>query len=115
MERVEFVDGAKGIAVYNKIIKFMFFAGMMVNVAIVLFSSPHFATIELTVSQIEFKLLIFAAVENLVLIIMYYVDWDVMPKWFKYVKTIKELYSTKFVFRDQDDSASEKNSEELKK
>ena len=115
LERVEFVDGAKGIAVYNKIIKFMFFAGMMVNVAIVLFSSPHFATIELTVSQIEFKLLIFAAVENLVLIIMYYVDWDVMPKWFKYVKTIKELYSTKFVFRDQDDSASEKNSEELKK
>ena len=41
--------------------------------------------------------------------------FNIMKKWFKYVKTIKELYSTKFVFRDQDDSASEKNSEELKK
>ena len=100
LERVEFVEGAKGIEVYNKVIRIMFFIGMMVNVAIVLFSSPHFATITLTATQIKSKLLIFAVVENLVLVIMFYVNWNILPKWFRHIKLIKEIYQNKIMLRE---------------
>ena len=100
LERVEFLEGAKGIEVYNKVIRIMFFIGMMVNVAIVLFSSPHFATITLTATQIKSKLLIFAVVENLVLVIMFYVNWNILPKWFRHIKLIKEIYQNKIMLRE---------------
>ena len=79
----------------------MFFIGMLVNVAIVLFSSPHFAEKTLSRHQIEFKMLIFALVENCFLIFVKFVDWNIYPKWFKYTKIIKELYLSKFFYKGE--------------
>ena len=100
-ERVEILEGVKGIGLYKKMLNTMFFIGMLVNVAIVLFSSPHFAEKTLSRHQIEFKMLIFALVENCFLIFVKFVDWNIYPKWFKYTKIIKELYLSKFFYKGE--------------
>ena len=101
LERIEILEGTKGIGLYKKILNNMFFIGMLVNVAIVLFSSPHFAEKTLTRHQIESKMLIFALVENCFLLFFNFVDWNVFPKWFKYNKIIKELYLSKFFYKGE--------------
>lgn len=101
--RIDFLQGAKGIHNYNYIMRLMGFIGMMVNVAIVLFSSPNFAKKDLSYNELEHKIIVFAMVENLVLILMYCLNWNSLPDWFCYLDVIKELYQKKFYYKDSNE------------
>ena len=44
-----------------------------------------------TIETIKNKFLMIFLVENSLLLIYFYVDWDILPKWFKYKGIIKDL------------------------
>ena len=78
----------------------MIFIGMCNNVLIVLFSNPNF--VKNPYSVLNQKIVIFAITENLFLLFFYFIDWNILPNWFKHIKIIKNLYYSKFLFRDED-------------
>ena len=101
LKRVEILDESKGISFYNKIIKILLFIGVMVNVAIFLFSSPNPANPLNTIETIKNKFLSIFIIENSVLIIYFFVDWNYLPKWFQYKDIIKDLYLNKYFYKDE--------------
>ena len=100
LKRVEILDESKGISFYNKIIKMLLFIGVMVNVAIFLFSRPNPASTLNTIETIKNKFLSIFIIENSVLIIYFYVNRNILPKWFQYKDIIKDLYLNKYFYRD---------------
>ena len=98
LKRVEILDESKGISFYNKIIKILLFIGVMVNVSIFLFSSPNPAIPLNTMETIKNKFLSIFIIENSVLIVYFFVDWNILPKWFKYKDIIKDLYLNKYFY-----------------
>ena len=101
LKRVEILDESKGISIYNKIIKILLFIGVMVNVAIFLFSSPNPAVPLNTIETIKNKFLSIFIIENSVLIVYFFVDWNYLPKWFQYKDIIKDLYLNKYFYKDE--------------
>ena len=101
LKRVEILDEWKGISFYNKIIKILLFIGVMVNVAIFLFSSPNPAIPLNTMETIKNKFLSIFIIENSVLIVYFFVDWNILPKWFKYKDIIKDLYLNKYFYKNE--------------
>ena len=106
LRRVEIFDKSKGISFYKKIIKVFIFIGVMVNVSIFLFSihtpSKYISPINNTIGTIKYKLLTIFLIENSLLIIYFFVDWNILPKWFKYKDIIKDLYLNKYFFKDDE-------------
>ena len=100
LKRVEILDESKGISFYNKIIKMLLFIGVMVNVAIFLFSRPNPASTLNTIETIKNKFLSIFIIENSVLIIYFYVNRNILPKWFQYKDIIKDLYLNKYFYKD---------------
>ena len=98
LKRVEILDESKGISFYNKIIKILLFIGVMVNVSIFLFSSPNPLNPMNTIETIKNKFLSIFIIENSVLIVYFFVDWNILPKWFKYKDIIKDLYLNKYFY-----------------
>ena len=101
LKRVEILDEAKGISFYNKIIQMFLFIGVMVNVAIFMFSNPNPTMPFSTMETIKSKFLSIFIIENSVILIYYYVDWNILPNWFKYKDIIKELYLNKYLYKDK--------------
>ena len=102
LRRVEILDESKGISFYNKIIKVFLFIGVVVNVAIFLFSNHNPLSPTNTIETIKNKFLTVFLVENSLLLIYFFVDWNVLPKWFKYKDIIKDLYLNKYFFRNEE-------------
>jgi hypothetical protein len=109
---VESIDGADGIDIYNKVLKVFYFIGMLNSVALVLFSNPHLINPKGYESVNVFEILknndflakfvIFAIVENLILVGMIIIDGDFLPFWFKNVEEFKSVYAKKFFNRDNE-------------
>ena len=102
LKRVEILDESKGIYFYKTIIKVFLFIGVMVNVAIFLFSNHNPLSPMNTIETIKNKFLMIFLVENSLLLIYFYVDWNILPKWFKYKDIIKDLYLNKYFFKDEE-------------
>ena len=100
LKRVEILDESKGISFYNKIIKMFLFIGVMVNVAIFMFSSPNPSTPLNTIETIKNKFLSIFIIENSVIIIYSFVDRNILPNWFKYKNIIRDLYLNKYFYKD---------------
>jgi hypothetical protein len=87
LSRISFIDGASGIAIYNKILKIFYFLGMITNIAIVLYTSPGLIDVQayqeeniLNNTDFIVKFLILALFENVVLLMMSYMNFDFLPK-----------------------------------
>ena len=106
LRRVEILDESKGISFYKKIIKVFLFIGVMVNVAILLFSTHkplnYISPMNNTIETIKNKFLTIFLIENSLLLIYFFVDWNILPKWFKYKDIIKDLYLNKYFFKDEE-------------
>ena len=100
LKRVEILDESKGISFYNKIIKMFLFIGVMVNVAIFMFSSPNPSMPLNTIETIKNKFLSIFIIENSVIIIYSFVDRNILPNWFKYKNIIRDLYLNKYFYKD---------------
>ena len=48
---------------------------------------------------ILYKIGIFLGIENLILILMFFLDWKVFPFWWKELSDLKELYDKKYFRR----------------
>ena len=101
LKKVEILDKSKGIYFYKTILKVFLFIGVMVNVAIFLFSSPNPNNPINHIETIKNKFLMIFFVENSLLLIYFFVDWNVLPSWFKYKDIIKDLYLNKFFYKDE--------------
>ena len=97
--RVDFVNGAKGIEKYNKVLTVFIFIGAVVNVAIVLFSRGGE---EETNNSFKAKWILFGILENMLILGVYSINWKIIPKWFSQLSIIKELYYKKFMFKESD-------------
>ena len=102
LKRVEILDESKGIYFYKTIIKVFLFIGVIVNVAIFLFSNNNPMSPMNTIETIKNKFLMIFLVENSLLLIYFYVDWNILPKWFKYKDIIKDLYLNKYFYKDEE-------------
>lgn len=87
LSRISFIDGASGIAIYNKILKIFYFLGMITNIAIVLYTSPGLIDVDayqeeniLNNTDFIVKFLILALFENVVLLMMSYMNFYLLPK-----------------------------------
>ena len=76
------------------------FIGVMVNVAIFMFSSPNPSTPLNTIETIKNKFLSIFIIENSVIIIYSFVDRNILPNWFKYKNIIRDLYLNKYFYKD---------------
>ena len=101
--KIDFLSESTGIGFYNVIIRNMIFIGMCNNVLIVLFSNPNF--VKNPYSVLNQKIVIFAITENLFLLFFYFIDWNILPN-----LNNKNLYYSKFLFKDEDNF---KNKNEL--
>ena len=108
---VESIHGADGIDIYNKVLKVFYFIGMLNSVALVLFANPHLINTkdyEMNVFEMlknnDFlaKFVIFAIVENLILVGMKIIDGDFLPFWFKNIEEFKSVYVKKFFNRENE-------------
>ena len=100
LKRIEILDASKGISFYNKIIKMFLFIGVMINVAIFMFSSPNPSVPLNTIETLKNKFLTIFIIENSVIIIYAFVDRNILPNWFKYLNIIKDLYLNKYFDKD---------------
>ena len=55
-----------------------------------------------TLETIKNKFLTIFLIENSLLLIYFFVDWNILPKWFKYKDIIKNLYLNKYFFKDEE-------------
>ena len=85
---------------------------MLNSVALVLFSNPHLINTKGYESVNVFQMLknndflakfvIFAIVENLILVGMKIIDGDFLPFWFKNIEEFKSVYVKKFFNRENE-------------
>ena len=105
---VTIIKKSKGLGFFNIIFKVLYIIGMCTNTASVLFTSPHLQN-----KSLGSKMVIFVIVENLIFIMMYFLDYNILPNWFKeHSKLIKNLYYKKF-YDKSDKELIEINENEL--
>ena len=105
--RVEIIDGSSGIGIYNTIFKNIYFIGTLINVSLILFTSPKLARLDLYLQKeitnnddFIIKVLIFAVLENLILIYMKIYNFNILPIWFLHLDDLKVLYDKKYYSRE---------------
>ena len=92
--RISIIEEANGINIYNILAKSLMFIGMLTNIGMILFSKDlHFS------KKLSHKLFAFICVENCILFLMYFLDYNLLPKWFDEEKDLKELYDKKYFLR----------------
>ena len=96
LKRIDTLWECNGISFYNYIIKIFLFVGIMVNVAIFLFTNSQISPLDNNFELIKGKFLTISIVENSLLLIYFSVNWNTLPKWFKYENIIRKLYFNKF-------------------
>ena len=105
--RVEIIDGSSGIGIYNTIFRNIYFIGTLINVSLILFTSPKLARLDLYLQKeitnnddFIIKILIFAILENLILIYMNIYNFNILPIWFYHLGDLKVLYDKKYYSRE---------------
>jgi hypothetical protein len=88
------VEKAKGIGIFNNIMKSFMFIGLNINMALILFIDKT------NNNRYKYKLLLFFMIENIILALVYLINWNVLPGWFKYIERLKYLYKIKFFDRE---------------
>jgi hypothetical protein len=86
--RITIIEGSTGIEIYNTILKVFYFIGMLTNIGLVLFTNPHLIkNIEdyksgniMDNNDFIVKFIVFALLENFILLIMGVVDYDTLPR-----------------------------------
>ena len=96
LKRIDTLWECNGISFYNYIIKIFLFVGIMVNVAIFLFTNSQISPLDNNFELIKGKFLTISIVENSLLLIYFSVNWNTLPKWVKYENIIRKLYFNKF-------------------
>ena len=91
LQRVQIIHQATGISIYNNLIITLMFIGMLTNSGIILFSQKKGID-----KEIMFKLAAFLIVENLVLVIIFVLKWNILPFWFSEINSLKVLYKNKY-------------------
>ena len=91
--RVEIIEKAKGIGVYNSIIQTLFFVGMLLNIVLVFFHQNE---------RENFVIVIFIIVvfENLLFFINLLNFNTFLPFWYLNLNEIKSLYDKKYYSRE---------------
>ena len=103
-----YIGGAKGIEVYNNIIKIISFIGIMSNGGLILFTKQiqdnnntfknfHFTELSgIMISPIG----IFVFFENIILLFISSISINIEPKWFKHLEKYKSIYKDKYYNRE---------------
>jgi hypothetical protein len=86
--RIAIIEGRPGIEIYNLIFKVFYFIGMLTNIGIVLFTNPHLIDVDAYKKGIDVrnnqdfivKFIIFAILENIILLLMRFINYNVLPK-----------------------------------
>ena len=94
--RIENLEQAIGIGIYNSLMRVLSFIGMITNIGVVLFSKQ----LKLG-DDLFYKIAIFLCIENFILIIIYLINWNVQPNWFDHLPELKELYDAKYFRRTE--------------
>ena len=92
--RVEIIEKARGIGVYNSIIQTLFFVGMLLNVVLVFFHQNE---------RENFVIVIFIIVvfENLLFFVnLLNINNTFLPFWYLNLNEIKSLYDKKYYSRE---------------
>ncbi len=103
------IGGAKGIEVYNIIIKIISFFGIMSNGGLILFTKQYqdnnntFRYFHLTelAGIVRSPIGIFVFFENIILILMSFIDINIEPKWFRHLDKYKFIYKEKYFEREK--------------
>ena len=94
--RVKFLNRSNGLNIYNSIINYTVYIGMLSNVAFLIFGDNYF----MPTKNISYKIVLYCAVEFVIFIITLFVKWSILPPWFEYLDDIKEIYNKKYFRRD---------------
>ena len=103
------IRGAKGIEVYNTIIKIISFIGIMSNGGLILFTKQYqdnnntfrnFHFTELS-GIMRSPIGIFALFENIILFFMSFISFNIQPKWFRHLEKYKSIYIEKYYNREK--------------
>ena len=103
------IGGAKGIDVYNMIIKIISFIGIISNGALILFTKQYqennkvFKSFNFTELSgiIRSPICVFIMFENIILLFMSFVSIKIMPKWFTHLEKYKSIYKDKYYNRQR--------------
>ena len=96
LARVKLLDKSTGLNIYNSIIKYVVYIGMLSNVAFLIFGDNSF----MPTKNISYKVVLYCAVEFVIFIMTLFVKWNILPSWFEYLDDIKEVYHKKYFRRD---------------
>ena len=107
LNRIAIIEGASGIDIYNSVLKMFYFIGMLTSVALILFSNPHLLNLKYYVDfsilkNKDFinKFILFAIIENFILILMNTFNYNDLPNWFNHLSEYKSIYNRKYFNRD---------------
>ena len=92
--RVSIIEETTGINIYNDLAKSLMIIGMLTNVGMLLFSKEFSFS-----KKVAYKLFAFICVENFILLLMYFLDYNLLPLWFNEEQELKELYDKKYFRR----------------
>ena len=96
LTRVKLLDRSNGLNIYNIVIKYIVYVGMLSNVAFLIFGDNYF----MPTKNISYKIVLYCAVEFVIFILTLFVKWNILPSWFEYLDDIKEVYHKKYFRRD---------------
>lgn len=100
---------SKGNDFFSVCFRFIYVFGMIINLAIALFTSSHLKS-----KHLWFKVLLFVIFENVILFSMNLITWNILPSWYdKHIEKVKELYNKKF-FMAKESEIKGRNIVELK-
>ena len=103
------IEGAKGIEIYNNIIKIISFIGIMSNGGLILFTKQYQETNNNTFKYfnlteisgiVRSPISIFIVYENIILLLMSFISFNIKPKWFTHLEKYKSIYKEKYYNRE---------------
>jgi hypothetical protein len=98
LEKVNIIEKSKGIEIYLTLMKSLMFVGLVVNSGIILFSEK-FNTGE----EWFWKVLGLLILENLIIIVYFLINFNILPNWFSRLNYVKQLYDAKYYFRNENE------------
>jgi hypothetical protein len=94
IKKVNLIEGANGIQIYNYLFTAFYYIGLLTNVAVVLFANPNLAKLDL-----YWKFVIFICVENLFVIVIFIFKINTLPHWFNNTNLIENQYNRKYFMK----------------
>lgn len=97
LSNVHIIEKADGIEIFSIIFKIIYFIGMVNSILYVLFCQASYYKYEY-----HTKIIIFACVENLILLLMFAFKYNKLPDWFDNLSYLKVLYLKYFYNKSSD-------------